>query len=182
MQQLRQKAQIMDGSALSRALMRMSHQIVEKNRGVQDVCLAGILRRGAVLADRVQHNIETIEGVRIPCGSLDIGFYRDDLSQLAEAPLLRRCELPFDVTGKTIVLVDDVLYTGRTTRAAIEAIFTAGRPRAIQLLVLIDRGHRELPFRADYVGKNIPTSHSELVEVRVPPYDAETGVWLMDIA
>ena len=182
MQQLRQKAQIMDGSALSRALMRMSHQIVEKNRGIQDVCLAGILRRGAVLAEQVQRNIETIEGVRIPCGSLDIGFYRDELSQLAEAPLLRRCELPFDVTGKTIVLVDDVLYTGRTTRAAIEAIFTAGRPRAIQLLVLIDRGHRELPFRADYVGKNIPTSHSELVEVRVPPYDAETGVWLMDIA
>lgn len=182
MQQLRQKAQIMDGSALTRALMRMSHQIVEKNRGVQDVCLAGILRRGAVLAEHVQHNIEAIEGVRIPCGSLDIGFYRDDLSQLAEAPLLRQCELPYDVTGKTIILVDDVLYTGRTTRAAIEAIFAAGRPRAIQLLVLIDRGHRELPFRADYVGKNIPTSHSELVEVRIPPYDAESGVWLMDIA
>lgn len=175
-----EKAQIMDADALRRALMRMSHQIVEKNRGVEGLCLVGILRGGAALADRVCQNIEHIEGVRVPCGSIDIGFYRDDLSHLSETPLLRRCELPFDVTGRTIILVDDVLYTGRTTRAAIEAIFSAGRPRSIQLLVLIDRGHRELPIRADYVGKNIPTSHAELVEVRIPPYDRETGVWLME--
>ena len=116
------------------------------------------------------------------CGSIDIGFYRDDLSTLADMPLVRRTELPFDVTDRDVVLVDDVLYTGRTARAAIEAVFSCGRPKTIQFAVLVDRGHRELPIRADYVGKNIPTSRSELVEVRLPEYDGETGVFLMDIA
>ena len=116
------------------------------------------------------------------CGSIDIGFYRDDLSTLADTPLVRRTELLFDVTGRDVVLVDDVLYTGRTARAAIEAVFSCGRPKTIQFAVLVDRGHRELPIRADYVGKNIPTSRSELVEVRLPEYDGETGVFLMDIA
>ena len=117
----------------------------------------------------------------MPCGSLDIRFYRDDLSQLAAQPETRRAALPFDVTDRDVVLCDDVIYTGRTARAAIEAIFSLGRPRTIQLAVLVDRGHRELPIRPDYVGKNIPTSRSELVEVRLPEFDGETGVYLMDL-
>ncbi len=124
---------------------------------------------------------KSIEGVDPRCGSIDIGFYRDDLSTLADTPLVRRTELPFDVTGRDVVLVDDVLYTGRTARAAIEAVFSCGRPKTIQFAVLVDRGHRELPIRADYVGKNIPTSRNELVEVRLPEYDGETGVFLMDM-
>ena len=117
----------------------------------------------------------------MPCGSIDIRFYRDDLTALADSPQVQRTELPFDVTDRDVVLTDDVLYTGRTARAAIEAVFSCGRPRSIQFAVLVDRGHRELPIRADYVGKNIPTSRSELVEVRLPEFDGETGVFLMDL-
>ena len=171
----------MDETALNRALMRISHEIVEKNRGVEGVVLVGIRRRGEPIAQRIRENIRRIENAEVPCGSIDIKFYRDDLSVLAEAPQVRRTELPFDVTDKCVILADDVLYTGRTARAAIEAIFSGGRPRRIQLAVLVDRGHRELPIRADFVGKNIPTSHSELVEVRLPEYDGETGVYLMDL-
>lgn len=173
------KAQIMDEAALNRALMRISHEITEKNRGVDGVVLIGIRRRGEPIAQRIRENIRRIEEAEVPCGSIDIRFYRDDLSVLSETPQVRRTELPFDVTGKNVILVDDVLYTGRTARAAIEAIFSCGRPRRIQLAVLVDRGHRELPIRADFVGKNIPTSHTELVEVRLPEYDGETGVYLM---
>ena len=181
------KATVMDERALRRALMRISHEIVERNADlIEDspdrLCLVGILRRGVPIAAILKENVESLLGCPVPLGTLDITLYRDDLSRLRGEPKLSRTDINFSIEGRTVILVDDVLYTGRTTRAAIEAIFTAGRPRAIQLLVLIDRGHRELPFRADYVGKNIPTSHSELVEVRVPPYDAETGVWLMDIA
>lgn len=175
------KAQIMDEAALRRALMRISHEITEKNKGVDNVVLVGIRRRGEPIARMIHDNIEKIEGVDIPCGSIDIGFYRDDLTTYAENPFVRRAELDFDVTAKDVVLVDDVLFTGRTGRAAIEAVFSCGRPRTIQFAVLVDRGHRELPIRADYVGKNIPTSRSELVEVRLPEYDGETGVFLMDI-
>ena len=174
------KAKIMDEAALNRALMRISHEIAEKNRGVENVALLGVRRRGEPIAARIRENIRKIEGLEVPCGSIDIGFYRDDLSPLAEVPQVRRTELPFDVTGRDVILIDDVLYTGRTVRAAIEAIFSCGRPRSIQLAVLVDRGHRELPIRADYVGKNLPTSHTELVEVRLPEYDGETGVFLMD--
>lgn len=173
------KAQIMDEAALNRALMRISHEITEKNRGVDGVVLVGIRRRGEPIAQRIRENIRRIEEAEVPCGSIDIRFYRDDLSVLSETPQVRRTELPFDVTGKNVILVDDVLYTGRTARAAIEAIFSCGRPRRIQLAVLVDRGHRELPIRADFVGQNIPTSHTELVEVRLPEYDGETGVYLM---
>lgn len=173
------KAQIMDEMALNRALMRISHEITEKNKGVENVQLVGIRRRGEPIAQRIRSNIQKIEGVELPCGSIDISFYRDDLTTLSENPLVTKTELPFDVTAKDIVLVDDVLYTGRTVRAAIAAIFSCGRPKSIQLAVLVDRGHRELPIRADYVGKNIPTSHSELVEVRLPEYDGETGVFLL---
>jgi len=177
---MRQKAQIMDEAALNRALMRISHEIAEKNKGVENILLVGILRRGEPIARRIQANIKKIENVALPCGSIDIRFYRDDLSELAENPVVKQTTLPFAVTDKDIVLVDDVLYTGRTTRAAIEALFSCGRPRSIQLAVLVDRGHRQLPIRADYVGKNLPTSHSELVEVRLPEYDGETGVFLME--
>lgn len=176
------KAQIMDEAALGRALMRISHEIAERNSGVEDVVLVGIRRRGEPIARRIGTNIQKIEGVEVPCGSIDIGFYRDDLSRLGETPTVRRAELPFDVNDRIVVLVDDVIFTGRTARAAIEAVFSCGRPRAIQLAVAVDRGHRELPIRPDFVGKNLPTSRSELVEVRLPEYDGETGVFLMDLS
>lgn len=175
------KAQIMDEAAMTRALMRISHEIAEKNKGVENLVLVGIRRRGEPIAHRIRENIKKIEDVELPVGSIDIGFYRDDLSVLSESPTVRRTELPFDVTGRDVILTDDVLFTGRTARAAIEAVFSCGRPRSIQFAVLVDRGHRELPIRADFVGKNIPTSRGELVEVRVPDFDGETGVYLMDM-
>ena len=177
---MRQKAQLMDEAALNRALMRISHEIAEKNKGVENVVLVGIRRRGGPIAERICGNIRRIESAQVPVGSIDIRFYRDDLSLENESPAVRKAELPFDVTGRDVVLVDDVIYTGRTVRAAIEAVFSCGRPRTIQLAVLIDRGHRELPIRPDYVGKNVPTSHAELIEVRLPEFDGETGVWLME--
>jgi len=176
------KAQIMDEAAMNRALMRISHEIAEKNKGVDNVVLVGIVRRGMPIAQRIRDNIERIEDVRVPCGSIDIGFYRDDLTHFVENPIVRRAELPFDVNDRDVVITDDVLFTGRTARAAIEAVFSCGRPRSIQFAVLVDRGHRELPIRADFVGKNLPTSRSELVEVRLPEYDGETGVFLMDLS
>ena len=177
---MRQKAQIMDENAMRRALMRLSHEIVEKNRGAQNLVFVGILRRGKPMAEHICENVKAIEGIQVPCGSIDIKFYRDDLTRVSESPEIRQASLPFDVNGRDVVLFDDVLYTGRTARAAIEAVFSCGRPKTIQLAVLVDRGHRELPIRADFVGKNLPTSRSELVEVRVPEYDGETGVFLMD--
>ena len=178
---MHQKAQIMDENALKRALMRLSHEIVEKNKGAQNLVFVGIRRRGEPIAEQVCENILTIEGIKVPCGSIDIRFYRDDLTTVSEAPKVRKASLPFDVNGRDVVLFDDVLYTGRTARAAIEAIFSCGRPKTIQLAILIDRGHRELPIRADFVGKNLPTSRTELVEVRLPEFDGETGVFLMDL-
>ena len=177
---MRQKAQLMDEAALSRALMRISHEITEKNKGVENVLLVGIRRRGEPIARRIGDNIRRIEDTEVPVGSIDIRFYRDDLSRERELPQLEKTELPFDVTGRDVVLVDDVIYTGRTARAAIEAVFACGRPRTIQLAVLVDRGHRELPIRPDYVGKNVPTARTELIAVRLPEYDGETGVWPME--
>ena len=177
---MRLKAQILDEAAMGRALMRISHEIAEKNKGVENVVLIGVRRRGEPIARRIRANIRKIEDIEVPCGSIDIHWYRDDLSTLSDSPELRRIELGFDVTDRDVVLVDDVIYTGRTARAAIEAVFSCGRPRSIQLAVLVDRGHRELPIRPDFVGKNIPTSRSELVEVRLPEFDGETGVFLMD--
>ena len=176
------KAQILDEAGLNRALMRIAHEIVEHNKGAENLRLVGVRRRGGPIARRIAQNILRIEGQEILVGSIDISFYRDDLSKLNESPLLRRTELPFDVNDRDVVLVDDVIYTGRTARAAIEAIFSCGRPRSIQLAVAVDRGHRELPIRPDYVGKNLPTSRQELVEVRLPEFDGETGVFLMDTA
>lgn len=178
---MHQKAQIMDENAMKRALMRLSHEIVEKNKGAANLVFVGIRRRGEPIAELVRENIAVIEGIRVPCGSIDIKFYRDDLSTVAESPEIRKASLPFDVNGRDVVLFDDVLFTGRTARAAIEAVFSCGRPKTIQLAILVDRGHRELPIRADYVGKNLPTSRSELVEVRLPEFDGETGVFLMDL-
>lgn len=174
------KAEIMDEAAMNRALTRMAHEIAERNHGTEDIVLVGVLRRGKELACRLAKAIERFEGVEIPCGELDIGHWRDDLGSASDMPVLRKAELPFPIVNKKVVLVDDVLYTGRTVRAAIEAIFAMGRPKAIQLAIMIDRGHRELPIRADYVGKSIPTSLQEKVSVRIPPYDSETGVVLLE--
>ena len=171
----------MDEEAMKRALMRIAHEIAEKNKGVENVRLVGIKRRGVPIAESIAANIYKIEEKKVECGSLDISFYRDDLTTLQIDPEFKRAELPFDVNDKDIVLVDDVLFTGRTARAAIEAVISCGRPRTIQFAVLIDRGHRELPIRADYVGKNVPTSKSEMIEVKLPEYDGETGVYLMDL-
>ncbi len=178
---MKQKAQILDEAGMNRALTRISHEILERNKGAENLVLVGVRRRGGPIARRIAENIRRIEGLEPPVGSIDIAFYRDDLSRLAEMPELRRTELPFDVTDRDLVLTDDVIYTGRTARAAIEAVFSCGRPRSIQLAVLVDRGHRELPIRPDYVGKNLPTSRTELVEVRLPEFDGETGVFLMDM-
>lgn len=173
------KAVIMDEATVKRTVLRMSHEILEKNRGAEDVALVGILRRGKPLSRLLQENIRSIEDVVVPCGDIDINFYRDDLTAAAPDPQLRRIDLPFSVQNKRIILVDDVLYTGRTARAAIEAVFSLGRPASIQLAILVDRGHRELPIRADVVGKNIPTSKQETVSVHLPPVDADTGVVLL---
>ena len=165
------KARILDEAAMTRALTRISHEIIERNNGTDNVCLIGIRRRGKPLAERIAAMIESIEGIRLPVGEIDITRYRDDLTKVTDGAEVTATDVPFAVTGRSVVLVDDVLYTGRTARAAIEAVFSLGRPERIQLAILIDRGHRELPIRADYVGKNVPTSRQELIAVRIPPYD-----------
>jgi pyrimidine operon attenuation protein/uracil phosphoribosyltransferase len=168
--------QIMTGDEIRRAILRISHEIVEKQAGTQGLALVGIQRRGVPLARRVAEAIEDHEGVAIPVGALDITFYRDDLSLVAQQPVVKGTDLPFDLNGTTIVLVDDVLYTGRTVRSAMDALIDFGRPRAIRLAVLIDRGHRELPIRADHVGKNVPTSKEEIVHVHVAEFDGSDEV------
>lgn len=156
---------IMDADAMRRAIVRISHEIIEKNKGVDNVILVGIRTRGVPIAKRIAQTIESIEKVKLPVGMLDITLYRDDLSTLAYNPIVHGTELDMDLKDKTIVLVDDVLYTGRTIRAALDALIDMGRPKTIQLAVLIDRGHRELPIRADFAGKNVPTSRKEAVNV-----------------
>ena len=175
------KANIMDEQAMRRALRRIAHEIIENNRGVEGLTLVGIQRRGVTLARMLAELIEQVEGVRPPMGVLDITFYRDDLSLLQEHPVLNATDLPFQVQDAKIVMVDDVLFSGRTARAAMDAICDMGRPALIQLAVMIDRGHRELPIRADYVGKNLPTSKSEMVGVNVPEIDGSLGIVLYDI-
>lgn len=160
----------MDAIAMDRALMRIAHQIVEKNESTENLCIVGIKRRGEQLGNIVSKNLEKL-GASVKTGSLDITLYRDDLSQIGDQPKLNGSDIGFDVDKMTVVLVDDVIYTGRTARAAIDAILSFGRPAKIQLAVLVDRGHRELPIRADYVGKNIPTSKSEVVKVCIMPYE-----------
>ncbi len=171
-----EKAQIMDEAAMSRVLTRIAHEILERNRGVGSLILVGIRTRGVPLSLRLAQQIAEIEGVEVPGGILDITLYRDDLSTIAEQPIVHETRLPGNINGKIVVLVDDVLFTGRTTRAAMDALVDYGRPRQIQLAVLIDRGHRELPIRADYVGKNVPTSRREIVSVRLMETDGEERV------
>jgi pyrimidine operon attenuation protein / uracil phosphoribosyltransferase len=172
----REKAQVLDEAALERALIRIAHEIAEKNGGTADLAFVGLRTRGVTLAQRLAERLTSIEGVKPPVGALDITLYRDDLALKAAQPVVRGTEIPFDVTGKIVILVDDVLFTGRTIRAALDAIMDLGRPRAIQLAILVDRGHRELPIRPDYVGKNLPTSRREVVAVRLREHDAEDRV------
>ncbi len=167
---------IMNKQDIDRTLLRISHEIIEKNKGVQDLGIIGIKTRGEYLARRISENIYNIEKRTIPVGVLDITLYRDDLKQKQPNAIVMKTEIPFQILDKKILLVDDVLYTGRTIRAAMDAIVDMGRPKCIQLVVLIDRGHRELPIRADYVGKNVPTSHRELVKVKLNEIDAISQV------
>ncbi|MGS0764708.1 bifunctional pyr operon transcriptional regulator/uracil phosphoribosyltransferase PyrR [Syntrophomonas curvata] len=179
--QLRDKNVIMDEMAMKRALTRIAHEIIERNKGVDNVAVVGIRRRGGPLAQRLAARIQEIEGVNVPVGILDITLYRDDLTTLSSQPQVRRTEVDFDVSGMNVVLVDDVLYTGRTIRAALDALIDLGRPKSIQLAVLIDRGHRELPIKADFIGKNVPTSRQEVISVQVKEIDTKDEVVIQEI-
>ena len=173
---------IMTAEEIRRATIRISHEIVEKQAGTAGLALVGIQRRGVPLAQRIADAIRDNEGVEVPVGALDITFYRDDLSLVAQQPVVKGTDLPFDLNGATIVLVDDVLYTGRTIRAAMDALVDFGRPQAIRLAALVDRGHRELPIRADHVGKNVPTSREEVVRVHLEEIDGEDAVLIDRVA
>jgi pyrimidine operon attenuation protein / uracil phosphoribosyltransferase len=178
---LKEKAEIIDADGLRRIVTRIAHEIVERNKGVEDLILVGIRRRGVPLASRMAGKIKEFEGKAPIEGSLDITLYRDDLSTVSHQPVVGSSEIPVDITNKVIVLVDDVLYTGRTVRAAMDALIDYGRPRAIQLAVVIDRGHRELPIRADFVGKNVPTSSKEVIGVKLVEIDGVDGVVIKEI-
>ena len=175
-----EKAKILDKEAMARSLIRIAHEIVEKNKGTDELCLMGIRNRGVYLAQRLAECIKKIENRDIPVGILDITLYRDDLTLIASQPLVHKTEIDFDINDKILILVDDVLYTGRTVRAALDALIDFGRPKSIQLAVLIDRGHRELPVRADYAGKNIPTSQKETVAVRLIEVDGVDEVAIVE--
>lgn len=175
------KAAILDSKGIQRSLVRIAHEIIEKNKGTESIILIGIKRRGYPLAQRIAKAIEAIEGVNIPVGSVDISLYRDDLTAINEQPIIKNGDLGTNIIGKKVILVDDVIYTGRTVRAAIDAVIHCGRPDMIQLAVLVDRGHRELPIRADYVGKNIPTSRSELISVELTEIDDNDSVKIYEI-
>ena len=178
------KAALMDENAVNRALIRITHEIIEKNKGCTDLCLIGIHRRGVPMAQILHDNLFHVDGTDVPIDALDITMYRDDLSERpdlpsAHTPKVADKPLSVDIQGKTVILVDDVIYTGRTVRAAIEALFRHGRPASVQLAVLVDRGHRELPFRPDYIGKNVPTAREEIVDVHLTAIDGDTGVYLL---
>ncbi len=177
---MKEKAKILDQEGINRAVMRIAHEIIEKNKGISGVCIVGIKNRGVYIAERIAECIKKIESVNVLTGALDITLYRDDLALASGQPLVRKTEIDFDINDKNLVLVDDVLYTGRTIRAALDALIDFGRPRSIQLAVLVDRGHRELPIRADFVGKNIPTSNKESVEVRLQEFDGRDEVVIVE--
>lgn len=175
-----EKAKILDKDGLARTLLRIAHEILEKNRGTGNLVLIGIRTRGAHLARRIQECVKKIDQADVRVGILDITLYRDDLTLISTQPIVHKTEIDFDITGKNVILIDDVLYTGRTVRAALDALVDFGRPRSIQLAVLVDRGHRELPIRADYVGKNIPTSQDEIIEVHLEEVDGQDEVIIVE--
>ena len=175
-----EKSQIMDATAIQRALTRVAHEIIEKNKGTADLVLIGLRSRGVDLARRLSQRLKDIDGAHVPVGALDITLYRDDLGRAGRHPTVRKTEITFSIEDKKVILVDDVLYTGRTTRAAMDGLMDLGRPRVIQLAVLVDRGHRELPIRADYVGKNVPTAKTEQVQVMLQEEDGVDRVVIME--
>ena len=173
---MKEKAQLMDEKAIGRAITRIGHEIIERNKGIEDVVLVGIKTRGVPIADRIGKKIQQIEGASVNTGEVDITLYRDDLKKIDVDPVINGSNVQFSIDDKIVILVDDVLYTGRTVRSALDAIIDIGRPKAIQLAVLVDRGHRELPIRADYVGKNVPTSKGEIISVKLSEIDGEDSV------
>ncbi len=178
---LSHKATIMTATEMNRALTRIAHEIIERNKGAKNLALVGIHTRGVPIAEHLAKLIENFEGIRPQLGKLDITLYRDDLSEIALQPVVKKTEVPFDIHGMRIVLCDDVLFTGRTARAALDALIDMGRPAVIQYAVLVDRGHRELPIRADYVGKNVPTSKQEVIKVKLQSVDGAEAVELLEI-
>jgi pyrimidine operon attenuation protein/uracil phosphoribosyltransferase len=177
---IREKAEIIDAEGLRRIITRIAHEIVERNKGTQDLVLVGVRRRGVPLAQRIAAKIKEFEGSDVPQGAVDITLYRDDLSTVAPQPLLKKTEIDFDLNGRTVILCDDVLYTGRTIRAALDGVIDLGRPRAIRLATLIDRGHREFPIEANYVGKSVPTAGRETIQVLFQETDGADEVWILE--
>ena len=177
--ELNERAQILDSAGIQRAVTRIAHEIVERNNGTEGLVLVGLRSRGVDLARRIAKELKVIDGADVPVGALDVTLYRDDLDKVGPQPVVRKTEIPFSVNEKRVVLVDDVLYTGRTTRAALDSLIDLGRPRLIQLAVLVDRGHRELPIRADYVGKNVPTSRQEQIQVLLTEEDGVDKVLIV---
>ncbi len=175
------KNKIMDDAAIARSMARITHEILERNNGTADLCLLGVRRRGVPLAAMLAENIRKFEGVDVPLGYLDIAKHRDDLSKEEKENLSSECHIPCDIRDKTVIIVDDVMFTGRTARAAMEAVFAHERPHAVQLAVLIDRGHRELPIRPDYIGKNVPTAKNEKIKVEMQEIDGDVGVYICDL-
>ena len=178
MERVREKSEVLDAEGVRRAVTRIAHEIIERNGGAENLVLVGILRRGVPLAHRLKEKLKEIEGRDVPVGSLNIALYRDDLQSIAHQPIVGASEIPVAIDGKVCVLVDDVLFTGRTVRAALDELIDFGRPLSIQLAVLVDRGHRELPIRADFVGKNVPTSRREVIMVKVKDIDGVDGIWI----
>ena len=170
----------MDEQAVNRATARISHEILERNKGAEGICILGVKRRGVPFAKKICQNLKLFEGAVVPFGEIDITMQRDDIDKEKKQTLVEESVIPFDITGKNVIIVDDVLYTGRTVKAAIETVFKFGRPKSVQLVVLIDRGHRELPFRPDYIGKNLPTAKHEKVAVRFTETDGETAVYICE--
>ena len=177
---MKEKAKLMDEKAIGRAITRISHEIIERNKGIEDVVLVGIKTRGVPIANRISKKIEQIEGSKVYTGQIDITLYRDDLKTINTDPVVNGSNIDFNINDKIVILVDDVLYTGRTVRSALDAVVDIGRPKAIQLAVLVDRGHRELPIRADYVGKNVPTSKDEIISVKLSEIDEEDSVTIKE--